>query len=207
MNPQLRALIEELEQQGIQDKKVLKAIEKIDRKEFLIEEYKPQVYLNIALPTFNNQTISQPYTVAFMLQALELKKKDIVFEIGTGSGWNSALIAFICNKGFIYTAEIDSTLAKFAQKNTEKFNLKNLKILNIDGIEFLKNSQVNFDKIIITAASREIPEVLIKKLKNNGILILPLGVSCQKMIKIKKQGNRLVKQELGDFVFVPLREK
>lgn len=200
---QRKSLVEELKQQGIKDKKVLNAILKIPRHLFVKKESINESYSNYPLPILSSQTISQPYTVAFMLEALELKETDKVFEIGTGSGWNACLIAEICKKGKVITTEIIPSLVKFAAKNIKKTNLKNIKVLNIDGSKGYKKEI--FDKIIITAACSEIPEELLNQLKNNGILIAPIGPEfSQIMLKIKKRNGNIIKENLGDFVFVPL---
>ena len=201
---QRKSLIEELEQDGIKDKKVLDAILKIPRHLFVQKEFVDQAYFNYPLPILSSQTISQPYTVAFMLESLELKENDKVFEIGTGSGWNACLIAEICKKGKVITTEIIPSLAEFAKKNIKKFNFKNIKILNIDGSKGYKK-EAPFDKIIITAAASKIPEILLKQLKNNGILVAPIGSEfSQSMIKIKKKDGKIIKENLGEFIFVPL---
>ncbi len=204
LESQRKSLIEELKQEGIKDKKVLDAILKIPRHLFVQKEFIDQAYSNYPLPILSSQTISQPYTVAFMLESLELKENDKVFEIGTGSGWNACLIAEICKKGEVITTEIIPSLVKFAKKNVKKFNFKNIKLLNIDGSQGYKK-EAPFDKIIITAACSEIPEILLKQLKNNGILVAPVGSEfSQSMMIIKKKDRKIIKEDLGDFIFVPL---
>ena len=202
----LNELIKELREQGIYDKKAFSAIKKIDRKLFVLEELKDSAYENIALPIKEGQTISQPYTVAIMLQALELKKDLKVLEIGTGSGYNACLIAEIIKPGKVYTTEIIPELARLARENIKKTKLKNIEIIEGDGSAITKN--ILFDRIIITAACPEIPKPLIKKLKKNGIIIAPVGSRhSQELTKLKKIKNKIYIERLGGFVFVPLKGK
>ena len=200
---QIERLIEELKLMGIKDERVLDAIKKVPRHKFILENYLSEAYANYPLSIGYNQTISQPYTVAFMLQALELKKNDKVLEIGTGSGWNAALISEIVKPGKVYTTEIIKELVEFAKKNLKDY--KNVKVIYSDGSQGLKEYEP-YSKIIVTAGCPEIPKPLIKQLKPNGILVAPVGSYSQKMLKIIKT-KQLKIQELGDFVFVPLKGK
>ena len=200
---QIERLIEELKLMGIKDEKVLEVIKKIPRHKFILENYLSEAYANYPLSIGYNQTISQPYTVAFMLQSLELKKNDKVLEIGTGSGWNAALISEIVKPGKVYTTEIIKELVEFAKKNLKDY--KNVKVIYSDGSQGLKEYEP-YSKIIVTAGCPEIPKPLIEQLKPNGILVAPVGSYSQKMLKITKN-KQLKIQELGDFVFVPLKGK
>ena len=203
------ALIEELKFQGINDKKVLNALKKIKRHLFVPLQYKDQAYENIALPLDHESTISQPYTVAFMLQNLKLKKGFKVLEIGTGSGWNASLISSIIGfKGKVYTTEINPEIVRLAERNIKKVNIKNIMVIydkenNVLNDSYFKKEK--FDRIIVTAAAKEIPKKLIKILKNNGVLLCPVGKEVQNMIKITKKGKKLIKENLGEFIFVRLR--
>ena len=198
-------MLEDLEIKGITDKKVLEAIKNIPRHLFVPEELKNLAYEDQALPILS-QSISQPYTVAFMLKNLNLKEKDKVLEIGSGSGWNSALIQNI-TKTKVFSVEFDKELAKFAKSNLKKAEIKNVKIIIADGNKGYKKESP-YNKIIVTAACSKIPYDLIKQLKNNGILIAPIGsLYEQSMIKITKLKNEIKKENLGQFVFVPLKGK
>lgn len=202
---QRKALIEELKEQGINDEKVLRSMLKIPRHLFVPKELMDQSYGNYPLGLGKEQTISQPYTVAFMLENLELEKGDKVFEIGTASGWNACLIAEIIKPGFIYTTEIIPELVKFAENNLKKLNIKNVKVIHHDGSKGLKE-YAPFDKIIITAASGKVPDILFTQLKYNGILIAPVGHQyLQNLMKYRKN-KKIESENLGDFVFVPLKE-
>lgn len=198
-------LIEHLKQDGIKNESVLKAIAVVDRENFVPEEYKSQAYEDHPIEVGFGQTISQPYTVAFMLQALKLKKDDKVLEIGTASGWNAALMSVIVGpKGKIFTTEIIPELAKSAKSKLKNF--KNIRVIAADGSTGLKEYSP-FDKIIVAAACPEIPRELISQLKENGILIAPVGPRYeQELIKIIKS-KKIKKEILGNFVFVPLKGK
>lgn len=202
-----KRLIEHLRFMGIKDEGIFDAMLKIPRHLFLPKNMQEYAYADDALPLEKGQTFSQPYTVAIMIEALELKKGDKVLEVGTASGWNACLIAKIINPGIIYTTEIIRELIGYSSKNIKKLNIKNIKIIHTDGSQGYKE-EAPYDKIIVTAACKEIPNPLINQLKNNGILIAPVGSRySQQMCKIKKEGNKLKKEYLGNFVFVPLKGK
>ena len=197
-------LIKKLEDDGIKEE-ILKAIEKIDRKDFVLEKNLDEAYENYPLSIGYGQTISQPYTVAFMLQELELKKGDKVLEVGTGSGWNAALISYIIGeKGKIYSVEIVEELAK---KVKEKLgNYKNIIVLNTDASYGLPE-YAPYDKIILTAAPKKIAKEFKEQLTDGGILLAPVGEYTQKLIKLVKKGDEFTETEKGDFIFVPLVSK
>ena len=200
-----KKLVKKLEFKGVTDKNVLNAILKIKREDFVLD--KDEAYLDTALPILKGQTISQPYTVAIMLEALELKKNDKVLEIGTGSGYNADLIAEIIKPGIVYTTEIIKELYDFAKENLKKAKVKNVKVFNVDGSKGLEKYKY-FDKIIITAACPKVPEQLLKQLKIDGILVAPVDKGyCQEMLKVIKRKDKLEIKNLGDFVFVKLRGK
>lgn len=199
-----KQLIKELKASGINNK-ILKAIEKVDRKKFIPEYIYSQAYENYPLAIGCGQTISQPYTIAFMLQKLEIKKRDKILEIGTGSGWNAALISYLIGKkGKLYTIEIIKELFERARDRLK--NYKNIRVFNLDGSRGLKK-YAPYDKIILTAAPAELNEKFKFQLRENGILIAPVGKSSQKMIKITRKKGKFKTEELGDFIFVPLITK
>jgi len=198
-----RKLIEELKREGIKDKKVLDAIKNIPRHLFVKKEHLDEAYGNYPLPIDHEATISQPYTIAFMLENLELKKGQKVLELGTGSGWNASLIAYIIYPGKVYTTEINPELVKFAKENIKKVKLKNIEVIQAKGIGYKTASP--YDRIIVTAASRDIPKELIEQLKDNGVMLIPVGEYTQKVIKIKKIRDKIKTEDLGDFMFVPLK--
>ena len=186
----------------VKNQELIKAFKKIKREDFVLN--KEEAYLDIALPIIKGQTISQPSTIMIMLESLELKKEDKVLEIGAGSGYNAALIAEVVKPATVYTTEIIPELVEFAKNNLKKAKITNVKVLNTDGSKgLLKYSP--YSKIIVTAACPEIPQPLISQLKNNGILVAPVGSYSQEMLKITKKNNKLIKEDFGSFVFVKLR--
>ncbi len=198
-------LVHELELKGIKDKKVLQALSKIPREHFVLEKYKDQAYYDIALPSVSHQTISQPYTVAFMLELLEARPKMKVLEIGTGSGYNAALISLLVFPGKVFTCEIKKQIYEFGKENLGPY--KNVYVFLHDGSKGL-DDLAPFDRIILTAAGEEIPPKLIEQLKDSGILVAPVGSSQhQTMIKLVKKRKKISMENFGDFVFVPLENE
>ena len=187
----------------ITDRKVINAFKKIPRENFLPKPLKEYAYDDRPLPILKQQTISQPTTIMIMTQALDLKKGQKVLEVGTGSGYQAALISELIGKnGKLYTLEIIKELVKFSKENLK--NLKNVKVIKGDGSIGYKK-EAPYDKIIVTAATPKIPKQLIKQLKINGILVVPVGnIYSQRMLKIIKK-DKLIKKDLGEFVFVPLK--
>lgn len=200
-------LIDYWESSGIiKDKKVIEAFKTIPREEFIPEELVKEAYGDYPLSIGKGQTISQPTTVMLMTEALELKDGDKVLEVGAGSGYQAAIIAkIIGNKGKVIATEIIKNLAKFAKNNTK--GIKNIEIVNIDGSKGYEKEEP-YDAIIITAASPQIPKPLIEELKDRGRLVAPVGpLFGQNMIKITKKGKKIIEENLGSFMFVPLKGK
>jgi len=187
----------------ITDSRLITAFKKIPREDFLPQELKQEAYNDNPLQIGYNQTISQPTTIFIMLQALELKKTDNVLEVGTGSGYNAALISYIIKQGKLYTTEIIPELAESAKNKLEKYS--NIEVIKTDGSKGHKEV-APFDKIIITAACPKIPNLLIKQLKLNGILVAPIGpLYNQAMLKIINRQNKLEIKNFGNFIFVPMQ--
>ena len=200
-------LIEELKEQGITDKNILSALKKVPRELFVNDLSSQWAYENIALPVECGQTISQPYVVAYMIDCLELKKTDKVLEIGTGTGYQAAIISHLCQE--IYTVEIFDKLFNQAKINMEKLKIKNIICKLGNGADGWKE-KILFDAIIVSAATEKIPSKLLQNLKNNGKLIIPKKYLSenQKLILVKKKGeNNFEKKELFDVKFVPLLNK
>jgi len=192
----------------IKDKKILEAFKKIPREKFIKKEQGEEAYGDYPLPIGGGQTISQPTTVMLMTQALELKPGDKVLEVGTGSGYQAAIISRIIGKsGKLVSTEIVPELAESARQNIEKIGLKNVEIVHHDGSKGYINESP-YDKIIVTAACPRIPKPLVSQLRENGIIVAPVGsLNEQVMVKARKKGSRLIEENLGDFMFVPLRGK
>ena len=198
------ALIKELQDKGITNKNILRAIKKVPRELFVNEISIQWAYENIPLPLKCEQTISQPYVVAYMIDNLKLKKTDTVLEIGTGSGYQTAIISHLCKK--IYTIEIFNELFHQAKKNINKLKIQNVIYKLGNGVKGWDN-KILFDAIIVSAASEKIPSKLLKNLKKFGKLIIPkkYPLENQKLILIKKTSNHSFDQkELFDVKFVPL---
>ena len=196
-------LIRELKIEGISDKNILRAIEKVPRELFVAQELIDRAYENIPLPIDCGQTISQPYVVAYMISCLKLKKTDKVLEIGTGTGYQTAILSYLCKE--VCTIEIYNKLLDQAKKRILKLNLKNINFILGNGTEGW-NAKVLFDAIIVSAASEIIPDKLLKNLKNHGCLIMPKkkSLDIQKLLLIKKSNETYLEKELCSVKFVPL---
>ncbi|MDC3075112.1 protein-L-isoaspartate(D-aspartate) O-methyltransferase [Pelagibacteraceae bacterium] len=194
-------LILELRESGISSAEVLSAIEKIPREKFISEAYRNQAYENIALPIENNQTISQPYVVARMTELLNVKSNHKVLEIGTGSGYQCAVLSILARR--VYTIERIKNLHKSSNNIFEKLKLTNIVSKYDDGnngwIE-----QIPFDRIIFTAASKKINNEIFSHIENEGIIVCPI-IKNNKQILIKyiKQNNKIISEEYDDVLFVP----
>ena len=200
-------LIEELKEKGITDKNILSALKKVPRELFVNDLSSQWAYENIALPVECEQTISQPYVVAYMIDCLELKKTDKVLEIGTGTGYQAAIISHLCQE--IYTVEIFDKLFNQAKINMEKLKIKNIICKLGNGADGWKG-KILFDAIIVSAATEKIPSKLLQNLKNNGKLIIPkkYPLENQKLVLVKRNSeNNFEKKELFDVKFVPLLNK
>ena len=192
-------LLESLKYNGFHEK-IINAFAKVKREDFIPEQYQNLAYEDIALPLEQVATISQPYTIAFMLNLLELQpnKNQKILEIGSGSGYVLALISAIIKKGKIYGVEIINSLAKKSKQLLKKD--KKIKILNKDGSNGLPD-KAPFDRILISASANEIPSDLYQQLKNNGILVAPVRDS---IFQIRKKNKKIEIKEFPGFVFVPL---
>ena len=197
-------LIQELKENGITDKDILAAIKKVPRELFVNEISNQWAYENKPLPVECGQTISQPYIVAYMIQCLKIKKADKILEIGTGTGYQTAIISHLCQK--IYTIEIFNKLFQQAKTNINKLKIKNV-IYKLGNGANGWEEKILFDAIIVSAASKKIPPKLLNNLKIHGNLIIPkkYPLENQKLILIKKTGkNSFDQKELFDVRFVPL---
>ena len=190
---------------GITDSRVLNAMEKIDRRKFLKGVFEEKAYQDIPLPIACGQTISQPSIVAQMTQSLNVTPRCKVLEIGTGSGYQAAILSRLARR--VYTLERHLELIIQAQNVFDNLNLSNITAMRSDGSRGLP-AQAPFDRILLTAAAEDPPAPLLEQLKVNGIMVLPVGQSdsVQTMIKITKTEKGLSYQEMGEVRFVPLIE-
>ncbi|WP_299627327.1 protein-L-isoaspartate(D-aspartate) O-methyltransferase [uncultured Tenacibaculum sp.] len=195
-----------LHKKGIIDEKVLNAVRKIPRHLFIDSSFEDHAYQDKAFPIAANQTISHPYTVAFQSQVLEIKEGEKVLEIGTGSGYQTAVLLEL--RAEVYTIERQHELFKRTALFLPKIGYKPKRFIFGDGYKGLPE-QAPFDKIIVTAGAPFIPKALLGQLKVGGKLLIPVGEGTQIMtLLIRKSLKEFEKHELGDFKFVPmLKEK
>ena len=198
-------LMLKLRQIGISSKEILGCIESLDRSDFVSESFLDRCLEDIALPIDCGQTISQPSLVALMTQQLEIPQRSKVLEIGTGSGYQTAILARLSSR--VYSIERYKTLADMAKKRLERLNISNVTILLQDGF-FGYAPQAPFDRIILTAAVEEIPSLIISQLKVGGIMIVPVGLPNQKqtLLKVIKNEKGLDITELMSVRFVQMKE-
>jgi len=193
-----------LEDKGITDKKVLEAIKIIPRHLFLDSSFEDFAYQDKAFPIAAGQTISQPYTVAYQTQLLQVKKDDKILEIGTGSGYQTAVLCLLGAK--VFSVERQNELFKITSALLPKLGIRPKHLSFGDGYKGLAN-HAPFDSIIVTAGAPIIPKPLMAQLKIGGRLVIPLGKEEQVMtMLIRKNETQFEKHEFGDFKFVPLLE-
>jgi protein-L-isoaspartate(D-aspartate) O-methyltransferase len=192
---------EQIVQRGIKDSSVINAMLKVERHLFVPEEYKPYAYEDTPLPIGYGQTISQPYIVALMTELLNLKKEDKVLEIGTGSGYQAAILSLLADS--VFTIEIVEGLAKSAEERLKKLGYKNVFVKCGDGYKGWKEHSP-YDKIIVTCAPEEIPQELLKQLKINGIMVLPVGDIYQELKVVKKTEKGIITEDIIPVRFVPM---
>jgi len=186
------------------DGRVESALRNIPRHEFVPESELDYAYNNEPLPIMKNQTISQPGVVTRMTEWLDVKDGQKILEIGTGSGWQSAILSYLVGTGDIYSVERHPKLVKFAQENLKKFKIDNVNVILGDGsIGYPKESP--YDRIIITAACTKIPSPLIEQLSENGLIIAPVGDTSQSLVLLQKTSKGIVEiRNESHYVFVPL---
>ncbi|CAI8354388.1 MAG: Protein-L-isoaspartate O-methyltransferase [Polaribacter sp. SA4-10] len=194
-----------LQAKGITDRKVLNAIRQIPRHLFIDSSFEDHAYKDKAFPIAAKQTISQPYTVAFQSQTLAIQPNDKVLEIGTGSGYQTAVLLEL--KAMVFSIERQQELFKKTSLFLPKLGYIPKKFIFGDGYKGLPD-QAPFDKIIVTAGAPFVPKPLMAQLKIGGILLIPVGDTTQIMtLFIRKSAKEFEKQELGDFAFVPMLEE
>lgn len=196
-------LFEQLEQSGLLSAKTIKALACIDREHYVDDQFMPQVYDDVALPIASGQTISQILVVGIMIEALNLQWEDKLLEIGTGSGYQTAVLAKLNRR--VFSVERFLELVEVAEKNLQTEANNNYTIIHADGYAGFA-SQAPFDKIIVSAASENIPDKLLQQMKVGGIMVLPLGKDGQKqeLLKIIKTEDSYTTHSLGFVKFVPM---
>lgn len=192
----------QLRARGIADEKVLDVMSKVPRHLFTDEAFHSQAYSDYPLPIGNEQTISQPYMVALMTEALKLKKTDRVLEIGTGSGYQTAVLSMLAEK--IYSIERISALTERAGKVLDSLSCSNVILRVNDGTRGWPD-EAPFDAILVTAGAPEIPQVLLDQLATGGRLVIPVGSeSLQELLRLTKTEGGIKKEFLGACRFVKL---
>lgn len=201
--PKVLRLLMELRASGVSDARVLGAIERIPRELFVPPAFQDRAYENVALPIGQGQTISQPLVVALMTEALEVGERHKVLEIGTGSGYQCAVLAKLCRR--VFTIERHRGLLKEAERRFAELKLHNITTRFGDGAKGWPE-QAPFDRIILTAAAAELPASLLGSLGEGGVLVAPVGRERreQELVRVRRQNGECVTESLGPVLFVPL---
>ncbi len=198
----LLMVTKQLEARGIHDKKVLAAFREVPRHEFVLTEYLDYAYTDRPLPIEEGQTISQPYVVAFMTEALDLQQTDRVLEIGTGSGYQAAILAQLCDS--VYTIEIFETLTLKAQKAFTKLDYTTIHCKIGDGYEGWQE-KAPFDAIIVTCSPSHIPVLLQEQLAEGGRMIIPVNENrVQHLVLLQKKNGKIRQRNVLPVRFVPM---
>lgn len=192
----------QIEARGITDEKVLNALRRVERHKFVSGTYKKAAYADHPLPIGEGQTISQPYIVAIMTEALDLDSTKKVLEIGTGSGYQAAVLAEVCDS--VYTIEIVEALGKRAEKLLAELGYKNIKVKVGDGYKGWKEYSP-FDAIIVTCAPTHIPQPLKDQLAEGGKMVIPVGKQfAQELVILTKEKGKIKKKDIIPVRFVPM---
>lgn len=197
-----KRLVDQLIQKGITSNEVLNAIKNIPRHLFIDKDFESHAYVDKAFPIGSNQTISQPYTVAFQTSLLNLKPNEKVLEIGTGSGYQTAILVKL--KAKVYTIERQHDLYRKVIKRLPLLGYEPELIKYGDGYLGIKEF-APYDKIIITAGAIDVPKKLLLQLKTGGVMVVPVGKNIQEMTCIERESeNKFKKKLMGQFSFVPM---
>lgn len=196
-------LLMELRRAGIADARVLGAIERTPRERFVPASFGDQAYENVALPIGNGQTVSQPYVVALMTEKLELGERNKVLEIGTGSGYQTAVLACLCRR--VFSIERHRELLRDAERRFEELRLRNIVCRFGDGTKGWPE-QAPYERVLVTAAASEVPPGLIDGLAPGGVLVAPIGEDHrdQQLMRIRRGDEGFATEQLGVVRFVPL---
>ena len=202
VTPRRNMVESQLRARGIRDERVLAAMLHVPRHEFVSEDYRDQVYEDHPIPIGESQTLSQPYIVAIMLEALALDSADAVLEIGTGSGYQTALLSEITRK--VYSIERHASLARAAQDTLARLGYTNVQVLLGDGTHGLPE-RAPFDAIVVSAAAPQIPPPLFEQLREGGRMVIPVGPAhAQALQLVRKHDGQPVVTAMEGCRFVPL---
>jgi protein-L-isoaspartate(D-aspartate) O-methyltransferase len=199
-----RMVDEQLLARDIKDARVLDAMRRVPRHEFVPEERQSQAYFDSPLPIGHGQTISQPYIVAFMTQALEISPEHRVLEIGTGSAYQAAILATLAKE--VYTIEIVAPLAERARETLTRLGYRNVQVRSGNGY-FGWPEQAPFDRIMVTAAPDEVPSALVEQLKVNGLMAIPVGTITQELRILRRTASGSETLATLPVRFVPMTGK
>ena len=196
-------LVFSLRRAGVTEPSVVATMERVPRELFVPEVFRSRSYEDITLPIGHHQTLSQPAIVGLMTEALELNDRKKVLEVGTGSGYQTSILALICRR--VYTIERHAPLLQEAEKRFDKLRIRNVTAKVGDGTLGWE-AQAPFERIIVTAAAADIPPILADQLSIGGIMIVPIGLgdNFQTILKVIKKENGFKTKELRDVRFVPL---
>ncbi len=197
-----KRLVDQLVLKGIKSKIVIDALLKVPRHLFIDQDFETHAYIDKAFPIDSEQTISQPFTVAFQTSLLNLNKKDKVLEIGTGSGYQTAILMEIVDS--VFSIERQHKLYRRSKKNLTNLGYKTINIKYGDGYKGLQEHQP-FDKILVTAGAEILPKQLLLQLKIGGKLVIPIGKDIQEMTVIERKSEKSFDKKIyGNFKFVPM---
>lgn len=198
-----RMLLRDIRGRGVRDARVLEAMEGVPREAFIGPEHARQAYADRPLPIGMGQTISQPYVVAWMVEALELTATDRVLEVGTGSGYAAAVLSLLCDR--VYSVERHAFLADGARERLAALGYENVRVRHCDGSEGWPE-HAPYDAIVAAAAATRIPECLREQLRVGGRLVIPVGPAAarQNLVRMRREAGGFTKEDLGIVRFVPL---
>ena len=195
-----RELVNHLINRGVlKTERIIKAFLEVDRADFIRKGFLDSAYGDFPLPIGEGQTISQPYTVAFMLELLQPRENDLILDVGCGSCWTTALLASIAENSRVIGVEIIKELAEFCNGNLEKYNFDNVEIYNADK---LPPNSGTFNRILVSAAAKELPKELVNAMMEDAIMVMPINSS---IFKVEKKGGKLLMEEYYGFAFVELK--